>query len=226
MSLRDRPDQCLGALPAALDQLGHGGGGGVHGPAAARGGEPGREAEGRERLEGVIELCRGPAGERTDAFRCPVGVGQRQGVEFLRPGAQKVVVGHCPHPQCFTSPPASIRLRGGARVWTLRGPSGPMCPHRAMSESGTRKLQTSGLRSDRIQSAVRFLQTGVAPSVPQNPSSHLLDRSAMSSIRRNVIRAVVGVVAAVSLGLIGAATASAQPVPGDLTWAVANDLTW
>lgn len=48
----------------------------------------------------------------------------------------------------------------------------------------------------------------------------------MSSIRRNVIRAVVGVVAAVSLGLIGAATASAQPMPGDLTWAVANDLTW
>ncbi|MDX3096200.1 hypothetical protein PV703_01460 [Streptomyces sp. ME01-24h] len=48
----------------------------------------------------------------------------------------------------------------------------------------------------------------------------------MSSIRRNVIRAVVGVVAAISLGLIGAAAASAQPMPADLTWAVASDLTW
>ncbi|MFF3251970.1 hypothetical protein [Actinacidiphila glaucinigra] len=49
----------------------------------------------------------------------------------------------------------------------------------------------------------------------------------MTSIRRYALRAVLGVVAAISLGLVGATTASAQPAPGDINWSAApNDIIW
>ncbi|MFJ4845360.1 MULTISPECIES: hypothetical protein [unclassified Streptomyces] len=48
----------------------------------------------------------------------------------------------------------------------------------------------------------------------------------MTSFRRNALRAVLGVVAAITLGLIGATTASAQPAPGDIVWHTANDIVW
>ncbi|WP_431946192.1 hypothetical protein [Actinacidiphila sp. bgisy167] len=56
VGVRDRPDQFLGAPPAALDELGHRRRGGVHRPAATGGGERGGEAEGREGAEGVVEF--------------------------------------------------------------------------------------------------------------------------------------------------------------------------
>lgn len=49
----------------------------------------------------------------------------------------------------------------------------------------------------------------------------------MTSIRRYALRAVLGVVAAISLGLIGATTASAQPAPGDVNRSMApSDIIW
>jgi hypothetical protein len=49
----------------------------------------------------------------------------------------------------------------------------------------------------------------------------------MKPIRRTALRALLGVVAAISLGLIGATAAAAQPVNhGTQTVATPNDLSW
>ncbi|MET9874486.1 hypothetical protein ABZZ36_07650 [Actinacidiphila glaucinigra] len=55
----------------------------------------------------------------------------------------------------------------------------------------------------------------------------------MTSIRRFALRVVVGAVASISVGLIGASAANAQPVPaGDIAWSApsvvvhANDIAW
>ncbi|MEU6342272.1 hypothetical protein ABZ883_15180 [Streptomyces sp. NPDC046977] len=55
----------------------------------------------------------------------------------------------------------------------------------------------------------------------------------MKSIRRNALRVLLGVVASITMGLIGATAATAQPAPdGDIAWSVhhtgihANDIAW
>ncbi|MEU1617943.1 hypothetical protein ACFZAU_22925 [Streptomyces sp. NPDC008238] len=55
----------------------------------------------------------------------------------------------------------------------------------------------------------------------------------MTSIRRFALRVALGVVASISMGLIGASAASAQPAPaGDIAWTApnlvihANDIAW
>ncbi|MFF3559035.1 hypothetical protein ACFYXS_03200 [Streptomyces sp. NPDC002574] len=55
----------------------------------------------------------------------------------------------------------------------------------------------------------------------------------MTSIRRNALRFLLGVVASITMGLIGATAASAQPAPdGDIAWSAqntgphANDIAW
>ena len=49
----------------------------------------------------------------------------------------------------------------------------------------------------------------------------------MTPIRRYVIRAVLGLLTAVAVGLMGASTAAAQTTPdGDIAWSAPSDIAW
>jgi hypothetical protein len=106
-------------------------------------------------------------------------------------------------------PLASFSVRPADRGRTFQVPPSPLCPHRAMSVSGSRKPLTTHrfIGQNHFSRTVLLRQQDNVPdATPLTPR----DRPAMTSIRRTAVRALLRLGTDLVVGYIGASPATAQ----------------